>query len=253
VSAIDHLVNQGELTVVHRGVYLLAGAVLTTAAREFAAVLACGDGAALSHGSAAYRLDLLPYPAHYATLDVTLTRRAGAKPGIRTHHTAAWEPGDTFVLEGLRTTTPRRTLLDLAAVAPGRPLERALAIALGTNRASRNTLLAHLDRHRYRRGAAALRAILDAGPSLTRSEAEELLLELIRDSSLPEPQTNARVGRFEVDFFWPEARLVVEVDGWRFHGDRESIERDRARDAQLAALGYRVTGSAGASSSTSPR
>jgi len=240
-GAIDYARLNGELAVVHRSAYLLAGAALTTAAREFAAVLACGDDSALSHASAAYRLDLLPYPTNYATLDVTLPRRASGKHGIRTHFTGCWEPGDTFVLDHLRVTTPRRTLLDLAATESGRPLERALAAALATNRVTRRTLLAHLDRRPYRRGGArALRALLDAGPSLTRSEAEELLRALVRSARLPDPETNVRIGPYEVDVLWAKERLVVEVDGWRFHGDRKAIERDRARDAHLAAFGYRV-------------
>jgi very-short-patch-repair endonuclease len=62
----------------------------------------------------------------------------------------------------------------------------------------------------------------------------------VRSSGLPEPNTNFRLGPCEVDLLWPREHLVVEVDGWRFHGDREAIERDRTRDAHLAALGYRV-------------
>ena len=66
------------------------------------------------------------------------------------------------------------------------------------------------------------------------------MLELIRAARLPVPQTNVRVGRYEVDMLWPEQRLVVEIDGFAFHSSRAAFERDRRRDAALQALGYRV-------------
>ena len=51
---------------------------------------------------------------------------------------------------------------------------------------------------------------------------------------------NARVGRYEVDFLWRDQRLVVETDGFRYHGSRDAFERDRARDADLQSRGFRV-------------
>jgi very-short-patch-repair endonuclease len=51
---------------------------------------------------------------------------------------------------------------------------------------------------------------------------------------------NARVGQYEVDFLWRDRALIVETDGFRHHGDRSAFERDRARDAQLQSLGFRV-------------
>ena len=77
-------------------------------------------------------------------------------------------------------------------------------------------------------------------PALTRSEAEERLLALVRAAGLPPTETNSRVGHHEVDFLWRAARLVVEVDGYAFHASRASFERDRLRDAELQAVGLRV-------------
>jgi very-short-patch-repair endonuclease len=228
---------------VHRGVYLLGGATLTWGAREVAAVLAVGESAFLSHHGAAYRLRLLPYPAHYPEVEITTARRGPAtRPGIRVHRVARLASGETLVLDGLPLTTVRRTLLDLAAVASDRGLERALATALATRRITRRGLLTYLEDHRRRPGTGRLRRWIEAGakPAFTRSDAEELLLALIRTSALPEPEFNAPVGRFEVDAWWAPQRLVVEVDGWRFHGDQASAERDSARDAELAGFGVRV-------------
>ena len=77
-------------------------------------------------------------------------------------------------------------------------------------------------------------------PALTRSEAEERLLTLIRSAELPAPETNIRIGRHEVDLVWRDQRLIVEVDGFRFHSSRSAFERDRRRDAELGTLGFRV-------------
>jgi very-short-patch-repair endonuclease len=89
---------------------------------------------------------------------------------------------------------------------------------------------------------AALRPLLDANatPSLTRSQAEERFLGLIRNAGLPPPESNVVIENLEVDFLWRDARLIVEVDGFAFHSSRTAFERDRARDAVLAAAGYRV-------------
>jgi very-short-patch-repair endonuclease len=66
------------------------------------------------------------------------------------------------------------------------------------------------------------------------------LLRLIRDARLPAPETNAYLHHLEVDFLWPQQRLVVEVDGFAYHSDRAAFERDRERDAALVAAGFRV-------------
>jgi hypothetical protein len=117
----------------------LGGATLTSGAREFAAVLAVGEGAFLSHHSAAYRLSLLPYPAHYPEVEITTTRRGPAtRSRIRVHRVAKLASGETLVLDGLPLTTVRRTLLDLATVASDRDLERALATTPVTPRVSRS-------------------------------------------------------------------------------------------------------------------
>jgi very-short-patch-repair endonuclease len=74
----------------------------------------------------------------------------------------------------------------------------------------------------------------------TRSELERRFLWLCRRHRLPRPSVNARIGRMTVDFCWPERRLVVETDGYRYHGGREAFEGDRARDLRLRGQGYQV-------------
>jgi very-short-patch-repair endonuclease len=139
-------------------------------------------------------------------------------------------------------TSPPRTLLDLAEVVSPRDLERALAEAQGRGLARHNELLEQIERNPGRRGIARLRDLLQRqeGPALTRSEAEERLLALLRAARLPSPELNARVGGHEVDFLWRDASLIVEVDGYAFHSSRLAFERDRLRDAELQAAGFQV-------------
>ncbi len=68
---------------------------------------------------------------------------------------------------------------------------------------------------------------------MTRSQAEELFLDLVRQARLPAPRVNSRVAGYEVDFFWPEQRLVVEIDGYRYHSTRRAFEHDRRKEADL--------------------
>lgn len=139
-------------------------------------------------------------------------------------------------------TTGTRTILDLSAGLARRDLENAVARAERANLVNRSELLAMLDRNPGHAGVAALRAILHEGadPALTRSEAEERFLSLIRRAQLPVPRVNVRVGAWEVDFLWHTERLVVEVDGFAFHSSLQQFESDRRRDAGLTARGLRI-------------
>jgi very-short-patch-repair endonuclease len=153
----------------------------------------------------------------------------------------ALDPRDIRKLGGIPITSPARTILDLAAVVRRRELEQALAEAYARRLARRSELASLLARRSSRPGTHALRALLEDGtPALTRSQAEERLLALIRAAELPQPEVNIRIGRHEVDFVWRDQRLIVEVNGFRFHSSRSAFERDRRRDAELGTLGFRV-------------
>jgi very-short-patch-repair endonuclease len=80
----------------------------------------------------------------------------------------------------------------------------------------------------------------DRAPFLTRAEAQERMLDLIRSADLPEPEVNVRIGGYEVDFLWREQRLVVEIDGYRYHSTRRAFEHDRSKDAALQDAGFVV-------------
>ncbi len=139
-------------------------------------------------------------------------------------------------------TSAARTLLDLAPLIGVRELESAVARAESERLVSRAEAQELLARAGRRPGVAALRAVLelDGGPALTRSEAENRFLELVRQASLPAPETNVRFGGYEIDFLWRDHRIAVEVDGFRYHSSRPRFEGDRRRATNLAALGIHV-------------
>jgi very-short-patch-repair endonuclease len=174
-------------------------------------------------------------------IDVTVVgRNPGGRPGLRIHVVGHLDRRDIRLHKGVPLTTPARTLLDLAPQASVRTLERALNEARIRRLVRPRQLLDVLERSPGRRGAGALRELLDEDPAFTRSEAEARLLALLRAAAIPPTGVNARTGRYEVDFLWRPERLVVEFDGYAYHSSRAAFERDRARDAELQALGYRV-------------
>lgn len=241
-GAIDTRLKRHGLHRLHRGVYAVGHLALVPLAREMAAVLACGDGAAVSHRSAAVIWHLLAATEDDA-IDVTVTRSSGRRrAGLRVHRSTRLRRTDVRHLRGLPVTTPGRTLIDLADMATDRELERAFHEALTRRLLNARSLMAETARFQGRRGVARVKRLVQQGgpETLTRSEAEERFLALVRAAGLPDPEVNVRIQGHEVDFLWRERRLVVEVDGFQFHSSREAFERDRRRDADLQATGLSV-------------
>ncbi|MBM3666586.1 MAG: DUF559 domain-containing protein [Actinobacteria bacterium] len=233
----------GWLTRLHRGVYAVGGHDLSWRGRWMAAVLACGEGALLSHGAAA-ALWRLSAPSG-GDIDVTVPDHGGRarRGGIRLHRSTTLSGTDIGLHDAIPVTSPRRTIVDLAASGTrGRPLERML------DEAERLRLLgpAAFDEGAppgARRLPAPLRALLrehEAGSTLTRSELEERFLGICRDLELPPPLVNAPLLGLTVDFLWPAAGLVVEVDGRGSHDTRRGFQQDRDRDGILTVSGFRV-------------
>lgn len=237
---VGRRVTSERLRRIHQGVYVV-GPVMAPMAREMAAVLACGEGAVLSHGSAAAAWHAFNGGSGG---DVDVIDGAGhrRRPGIRIHRVGTLRSDEVTKLEGIPITNPTRTLYDLAGTVPSRDLERAVAEALARRLTTLPRLAKLLARHPRRGGAADLRAVIERGrPAFTRSEAEERFLALVRDARLEAPEVNVVVDGCEVDFLWRDRRLVVEVDGYTFHSSPDAFERDRERDSVLAAAGLRVT------------
>jgi very-short-patch-repair endonuclease len=208
----------------------------------WAAVLACGgpDAAALSHRSAAAVWDLLPSPAKF---DVTTLRAAHSTPKLRVHRSTTLIPADITRHNGLPVTTVARTLIDLATTLTPHRLERVVHRAEHLRLLDTHSLNAQFARATGRRTKAlhrALRTLETHDPDITRSKLEDRFLALIAKAGLPRPEVNATVGGLEVDFFWPDHRLIIETDGAGTHLTADAFEDDRRKDAKLTILGYRV-------------
>lgn len=236
---VQHRLDTGQLVRLHRGVYR-AGPVEAARFREMAALLACGEGSVLSHDTAARLFGLSRGAASSRPVHVGRVEGHRRRPGVRVHRLPTLSARDMTKVDGLPATTPARTLWDLAATSPARDLERMFALALDRGLVRRVELQRLLDRHAGAPGSRIMRLLLEADPVLTRSVAEDRLQELIRASALPEPQTNVVVEGLEVDCYWPDHGVVVEVDGFTYHGSPAAFERDRIRDRRLVASGVVV-------------
>jgi hypothetical protein len=208
-----------------------------------AAVLSCGEGAALSHRSAAALWEIWPGagPIH-----ITTDRKSRSRAGIRRHHSVL--PSDEVtVFDGIPVTTVPRTIFDLAAEAP-ETVETALRESEYRRLYDTLSLPQLLKRYPRRRGAPAVRAALarlGESPGRVATALEERFLPFLDGHGLPRPNLNAwlEIGgrRHQVDCLWPASRQIVELDGWEGHRTRTAFREDRARDRRLRAAGYGVT------------
>jgi hypothetical protein len=214
----------------------------------FAAVLACGDGAVISHRSAAALLELLDHAP--VSVDVTAPGQRGRTiDGIRFHPAKRLRVDETGAIDGIPCTSPARTLVDLSGEVGGRTLRSCFERAAAKRMLDLEAIEASL--RPGRRGAPSVRALMEewrpampagAAPRL-KSPLEAMVLPLLAKRGLPAPRCNAPVElaegkRIEVDFLWKEQRFVVEADSRDFHGTEVAFERDRWRDRELMRVGH---------------
>ncbi len=233
-GAIRHRYNKGSLIPVHTGVYAVGRLPIRGGDRAFAAVLACGHGAVLSHGSAAclWGLDKR-WPTPFEVIVKTARRR----PGIRTHRVILGRR-DVRSREGIRVTSPARTIFDIAPRLTDRKVKRAvndLRLAEELRMADLAELLTRLPKHP---GASRLRPLVKTPRGPTRSELEDAFGDLSARFGLPRAEVNARAAGYEMDVLFRAERVIVELDGWDFHRTREAFESDRDRDAETLAAGF---------------
>jgi len=237
---IERWLSTGRLHRLHRGVYAVGHRRLSRRGRLIAAVLAAGRGAVVSHRDAAGLYGIRP--ANHRLIDLTADAKRRAPDGARLHR-AALPPDEVSDSGGIPVTTLARTLVDLAGVVPQDHLRRALHEAERLHRVDAREIVRVLERTRTRPGGshaalqAALADVRAHGATLLRSELEAAFLALVERHGLPRPATNVHVHGCEVDAWWPQRRVAVELDGWQSHGTRRAFQRDREKGNRLALHG----------------
>jgi very-short-patch-repair endonuclease len=229
-EAIKRRVRAGRLHQIHRGVYAVGHRVLTREGRWMAAVLACGEGAVLSHATAAAAWDLR---RNEGLIHVTVRGSRKAPRGIRLHRSPTLGPRDVTTVRGVPVTRPARTIIDLARTLTADDLEPIVDLADARS-------LVNFQDLRAAKPTSLKAVLLNYAPAPTRSELERRFLRLCKKHRIDPPETNTRIEGLEVDFVWRDRRLIVEVDGYAYHRSPGAFERDRERDVRLEMAGWRV-------------
>jgi very-short-patch-repair endonuclease len=228
--AIERRIERGRLHLVAHGVYAVGWPRLTPKRRWMAAVLACGEDAALSHSSAAAYWGI--GKEQPGVIDVSVRRRCELRrPGLRVRGRPSLRPDEVVVRDDIPVTNVVRTLVDLAAEFPPLKVERSVNEADKYDLIEPEALRGALDDYSGEPGVKPLRKLLDKRTfRLSDSDLEVLFRPIAMEAGLPLPLTKQVVNGFEVDFFWPNLRLVVETDGLRYHRTPSTQARDARRD-----------------------
>jgi hypothetical protein len=241
-EAIKLRLGAGRLQRIHREVYAVGHRRLTHRSYWWAAVLAYGDEALLSHRSAAALWGLVRPRAGPIHVTASVGRQGvDRRTGIWIHR-CKLDPEDRTTHDGIPVTTVARTLFDYAEVVDYKHLQEAAEEADRLKRLRLRELECVCERGRGRRALRPVRRLLAelAAPTEGRSPLELRFHEFREKHRLPEPARNVHVLGHEVDVLYPAAKLVVELDSWEHHGHRAAFERDRARDPKLLIAGYRT-------------
>jgi hypothetical protein len=238
-AEIKFRVGTGALIREYTAVYRVGHRAPSLEARYLAAVKACGAGARLGDEAAGYLLGLLKGRTPPPTV-VTLTDRSVT--GVWTRRARRSDLGEPLVWRGIPVTSVADTLVDLARLLDADDLARACHEAgVRHETTPRDVEAALARRRRTPTGVAKLRAVLQGEAPVTLSVLERRFLALLREAGLPLPQTNKPAGTKRVDCRWPDLKLTVELDSYRFHNSRYSWEQDRRREREARSGGGRIS------------
>jgi Transcriptional regulator, AbiEi antitoxin len=225
--------ERGALLPLHRGVYRVGHRAPSQEARYIAAVKACGEGAVLGGRAAGHLWRLIKGSAPRPEVLTPANRRVRGVIVRRTRRTAV----ERVVRFGIPITTVPRTLVDLASSLPEDALARACHEAGVLYRATPKQVDTVLQRLPSARGRAKLERVLHGEVPVTLSNLESQFLKLVKEAGLPPPVTNRVASGRRVDCRWPEHRLTVELDSYRFHNSRHAWDQDRLREREARARG----------------
>ncbi len=227
--------RRGSLLREYRGVYRVGHRAPSVEARYLAAVWACGEGALLCGRAAAWLLGLVG--GGVAPPAEVVARSERRVEGVRTYRSRGLDWQDAFVWHGVPVMSVARTMVDLASVVSVNALARAFHEAGIRHGTTPDDVEGVLQRRPNSPGAGDVRRVLHGDAPVLLSRLERRFLRLLHDHGLPLPETNRRVDGRLVDCRWPQHRLTVELDGYRYHRSRHAWEQDRRREREARARG----------------
>ena len=228
---IEHRLRTGALIREYPGVYRVGHRAPSVDARYMAAVKACGEGAVLSGLAGAYLRGLLKGSAPPPEVTAPGKRRVR---GVKTRRSREIE---ATTWRGIPVTTVPRTLVDIAGDLSEEDLGSACHQAGVRFRTTPRQVAAALARRPKTAGASKLRRIISGDSRVILSKLEKRFLTVLREDGLDLPETNRPAGAHYVDCRWPEHKLTVELDSYRFHSSRYAWEQDRRREREAYARG----------------
>jgi hypothetical protein len=240
-GAVQREVAAGRLHRLHRGVYAVGHCRISSHGRCLAAVLACGPGSLLSHGSAAWLWGM----TRYGPEPLTVTAPQPRKPRlpIQLHRSSILTEADRALEENIPLTAVPRTMLDCAGASRFSQLQRMLERCEELRLFDLGAVEELLERSRGHAGWGQLRRAIGLYEPVpfTRSGFEGRFFEAVLEAGLPRPATNFVEAGFELDLYWSEHRFAVELDTYGTHGTRAAFERDHLRDEDLMLAGIELT------------
>jgi very-short-patch-repair endonuclease len=235
-QAVRRRVRSGHWRRCSAGVFFVDDRPFDDRARVRAAVWSFGDAATASGLAAAWWLELTQFAPEVVEVTVPRNSNGRSRPGCRLRRREL-SPVDVAEHQGLRVTDLPLTVVEAAVRRGGGP--KLMDNALQRHTQLRELWAAHL-RNKGRYGSPAARLLLQAAEEGTRSAAERLFARLLNRAGLTGWKANQRVVGYEADFFFRDAKVVVEVDGFAHHIDPEVFQRDRVKQNALALAGYQV-------------
>jgi very-short-patch-repair endonuclease len=240
-NQIGNRVRRGLLHRWHRGVYAVGRPRLGFEGECRAAFLACGPHSAISHASG---LGLWGVRAARGAIHVSVPRGRAGHPGLCVHRPRLLHRDEVVERDGVAVTTVGRTLLDVAGNSSAERIAWLMHEAAVQRVLDLREVWMVIDRHPNHRGRWRLERALEIEVEPTHSGLERELLSICKSARVPAPRVNQHVWSIdrleEADFHWPEVRLVLEVDGARYHSTRWRRKKDAEKTARLEAAGWTV-------------
>lgn len=233
---VDFRVKTGRWIRCARGVYFVDDRPFTDSARVRVGVWSYGPHAVATGLAAAWWHGITKYPPEIVEATAPRASRLRVHPGTKLRRRDL-DPHDVVERRGLRVTALPLTVVEAAARRGGGA--KLMDTALQRHTDLRDLWRTHL-RNKGRHGSPAARRLLIAAADGARSEAERSLIKLLKEAHITGWKANHRLGRYVIDIAFPVHKLAIETDGWAFHHDQDTFQKDRVRQNEIALMGWQV-------------